>query len=145
MLRFRRPQRTFIAAAAVHASIAVAIATAVLPAVVADAFPAATPERAAPVLWGIATANLLLALWYLAIGTECTRILAVARLGWVIGPILSLLFTAPLLDAALAYWSHGHRMHVASIALFGCVIGGAFSAVLAVVNHRRQNHDAGAV
>ena len=144
-MRFRRPQGTLIAAAAVHAGVAGTIAAAVLPAVVADAFQAATPERAVPVLWGIATANLLLALWYFAIGTERLCNLAVTRLAWVIGLILSLLFTAPLLDAAFAYWSHGQSMHVASIALFGCVVGGAFSAVLVFVNHRRQNHAAGGV
>jgi hypothetical protein len=134
-----------ILAAAVHAGIAATIATAVLPAVVADAFPAATPERAVPALWVITAANLLLALWYFAIGAGHLRISAVARLAWAIGLVLSLLVTAPLLDAAFAYWSHGQAMRVAAIALFGCVIGGAFCAVLVFVSHRRQNHAAGGV
>jgi hypothetical protein len=145
MERLRRKHGTLIAAAAVHASIAAIIAGAVIPAVITDAFQGATPERAAPVLWGIAAANLMLALWYLAVGTGRLPGLALARWAWLIGLTLSLLFTAPLLDAALAYGSHGKGMQWASVALFGCTVGGAFSAVLVFVSHQRLRHGAGGV
>jgi hypothetical protein len=58
----RRFRTTLMAAAAIHAGIAVIVATIVLPAVLADVFPAATPERAVLALWVIVAANLLLAL-----------------------------------------------------------------------------------
>ena len=145
MERLHRKQGTLIAAAAVHASIAAVIARAVIPAVITDAFQGATPERAVPVLWGIAAANLMLALWYLAVGYGRLQGLALARWARLIELILSPLFTAPLLDAALAYGSHGKGMQWASVALFGCTVGGCFSAVLAFVSHKRPRPAAGGV
>ncbi len=132
-------------AATIHAGIAATIAAIVLPAVVADAFPAATPERAVPVLWVLIVANLVLALWHFTISGGHFRVVANAKLVWLIGPIFSLFVVAPLVDAAFSYWSQGQAMHVASIALFGCVIGGAFGAVLAFVSRRLQNHATGRV
>jgi hypothetical protein len=145
MERRHRKHGTLIAAAAVHASIATIIAGAVIPAVITDAFQGATPERAVPVLWSIAAAHLMLALWYLAVGCGRLQGLALTRWAWLMGLILSLLFTAPLLDAALAYGSHGKGMQWASVALFGCTVGGCFSAVLAFVSHKRPRPAAGGV
>lgn len=129
-------RRALIAAAALHAGIALVIATIVVPAVLSDTFPAAASQRAANALWVMVAANLVVALCYLAIGVWKQARAIASRVVSIVGLVLSLLFTVPLLDAGFAFWSHGPAMHVASIALFGCAIGCVLVAILFVASYR---------
>ncbi len=110
------------------------ITLAIIPAVRADTFPGATPDRAVPAFWVNVVLNIGLGVAAIAVFRARYRVL----LG-VVG-VITMLLAAALVDAATAYPAHGPSMHGVVVALWVCVcfdlVGGVSMVASAFISRR---------
>ena len=128
------PRRMLLIGAALMLASAASVAVSVIPAVRADTFPHATPERAVPAFWVAIVLDVLVAGTALASGRFGYRVLA-----GIMG-IVALLLGLALVDAATAYPAHGPAMHAVVVVLWLCVgfdLAGGLSMIASAVTPRR--------
>ncbi len=123
---------------------ALIVAFGVIPRVRADAFPVATPNRAATAFWGTALLSLLLAaMAFIAAGLGASRDSLRGLLLGVAG-LVTVLIGVLLMDAAGAFSGHGPAMGGVVVALWVCVCfyvaGGLLITASAFVPRGRPQH-----
>jgi hypothetical protein len=134
------PRRILVFAALLMLASAAVVAFGVIPAVRADTYPSATPDRAVPAFW----VNAVLTVLGAAAALACLRVAAsratLRRALSGVPGLLALLLGLVLIDAATAYPQHGPAMHGAVVALWVCagfdLLAGASLLGLALVWRR---------
>lgn len=113
-------RRCLLVGAACLGAAAVLLVIAVIPGVLQDTFPLATPRKAATGTAVIALATLAVA----ALAWRIARRETFAGWKWRIGvgamAVPMLLLTVAVLDGAMTMWGHGARMHWVALAMFLC-------------------------
>lgn len=122
---------------------AVSLAFLVIPSVRVDKFPGATPDRAVPVIWVVATLLAAFAVGQLYFFSSPRRLRdRWVRVLLVLMACLLFLIALAQTDGAAAYGEEGPEMHVTSVAMFAtagiCVIDGLFSIVVTYLRRKTQ-------
>lgn len=121
--------------------IAAVVTVWVIPPVLADRSPLATPERAASAFRVVAVGfNTILGMILLLAALIVRRVETIARvLASIVGPAM-LIIGLLTLDAARSFAEHGATMHAVSLLLFICAgcefAGGALALVAAIIRAR---------
>jgi hypothetical protein len=132
-INFRFYRLSIFAGAAIFGTIALVIATVVIPPVKADTFPLARPEAAATAFWVSVVLHLLIAtaLFLIAFRVSDSGGGKAGVLGSL--AVFALLLSLALADAANAFQAHGPDLQIATTFLFICTTVGFLTAVLLII------------
>lgn len=108
------------------------VALAVIPFVKFDTFPGATPGNALPAFWIIAFYKFIVGTIFMFIAYHFTGKSKLLSVFFIVIASIDLLLTIAFIDAALAYWSHGIEMHIATILLLSCSMANLLAVILII-------------
>jgi len=115
------PRRFLLFGALATFATAAILATSVIPPVLADTYPHATPERSVPAFWVNVILNILLAAEAFSFSRVRTGNAGRRRVWVGVSGVVALLLGLALTDAATALATHGSAMRGAVVALWACV------------------------
>jgi hypothetical protein len=131
-------RRWFVVCAVILAVVVVMLTTVVIPAVKADTYPGAAPERAALGFWLNVGIGLVAAVMLLLGGIPLMRRGRLARSLLVLVGFIVLLAGLALVDATEAFWSHGPHMRAAMVFMALGAVGEILAGVLTIVTAFRR-------
>lgn len=141
MTRLSACRTMFVAAAALLAWTAVAVGVWVVAAIRADAFPLATPDRAAAAFHVTVTVAGIAAAAFVLLALQATERGAVAVAFTTVATVIAALLAFALADAASAFAGHGPAMRRTAVLLFvgaaDCVVAAALGVIAVRLLPRR--------
>ena len=124
--------RSLNAIATLFLVVAFLVALGVIPLVKFDTYPSATPENALPVLWVIVFYEFIVGTVLMFIAYNFHGKSGLLSAFFVVIASLGFLITIAFIDAALAYWSHGATMHIATVVLLFCSLVNLLTVILLI-------------
>jgi len=132
-LRERAWKRMLYLASSLVILVILSIIIWVIPHVINDPTPGATPENAVPTLWVLTGIHLIILAVFIGKIALSHRDSRLGHTGLIIPGIILILISLPLLDAAGAYQDHDSDVSAVAYLLVFCVLCDILAGIIAII------------